>query len=391
MPKLSSRVPRRRLHKGSGQSVVRLHGRDIYLGKHDSAASKEAYNRFKAEWSRVGGELGASSHPATVTEVVIAYVEFATTYYRKGGKATNEVRMIKSAIKIARQLFGSRPACEFGPLALKACRQTMIKNDWCRTNINRQVDRIRRMFKWATENEMVPGNVYQALLCVPGLKLYRSEAREGRKVTPVADADIQLTIKHLPEVIGDMVRLQRFTGARPGEICDIRPGDIDCTGDVWAYVPGSHKTEHRGRSRVIFVGAQGQQILLPYLRRAADAYCFSPRDSEIKRRAIQHEARKVPLSCGNRPGTNRKAKPRRTAGEKYDSNSYGCAIRRAAVAAGIAKWSPHRIRHTFATEVRKRFGLEAVQVCLGHSNASVSEIYAQRDFAKASQIALQIG
>ena len=180
---------------------------------------------------------------------------------------------------------------------------------------------------------------------------------------PISDADILATLEHLPVVVADMVQLQRLTGARPGEICIMRPGDINRTGDVWEYVPESHKTEHHDKARVIFIGAKGQRILLPYLLRAADAYCFSPREAEGKRRAAQHEARKVPIQYGNSPGTNRKAKPRRTAGEKYDRNSYARAVRRAAVAAGIGTWSPHRLRHTFATEVRKSFGLEAVQVC----------------------------
>jgi integrase len=188
-----------------------------------------------------------------------------------------------------------------------------------------------------------------------------------------------------------MVQLQRLTGARAGEICNIRPGDINRTGDVWEYAPESHKTEHHHRPRVIFIGAKGQRILLPYLLRAADAYCFSPREAESKRRARQHEARKVPLSCGNRPGTNRKKQPRRTPAEKYNRNSYARAVRRAAVKAGVGTWSPHRLRHSFATEVRKSFGLEAVQCCLGHAHASVSEIYAQRDFSTAAEVARRLG
>ena len=67
-----------------------------------------------------GGRLPAPKHTATVTEVVVAYIEFATGYYRKDGKPTNEVRMIKTAIKIVRELYGRTPAAEFGPLALKA-------------------------------------------------------------------------------------------------------------------------------------------------------------------------------------------------------------------------------------------------------------------------------
>jgi integrase len=299
--------------------------------------------------------------------------------------------MIKAAIKIARELYGRTSVAEFGPLALQAVREAMIGKDWCRTHINKQVDRVKRMFKWATRQQMVPGGVYQALRCVDGLKRGRTEAREGPKVTPISDADIMATIEHLPQVVADMVQLQRLTGARPGEICEMRPGDVNRTADPWEYIPQSHKTEHHDRPRVIFIGPRAQKILLPYLLRPADSCCFSPREAESKRRAAQHEARKAPLSCGNRPGTNRKLKPRRTAGEKYDRNTYARAVRRAAVKAKVGTWSPHRMRHTFATEVRKRYGLEAVQVTLGHAHASISEVYAERDHALAARVANEVG
>jgi integrase len=393
MPNLCSpeRVPRYRLHKPSGQAIVSLNGRDIYLGKYRGAESREAYRRKIGEWIQHGGQTRAPQLTATVTELVVAYVEFAERYYCKDGQPTDEVRMIKTALKIVRSLYGRTPAAEFGPLALKACRDAMIANDWCRRHINKQTDRVKRAFKWATENELIPGSVYEALRCVAGLKRGRTPAREGRKVTPISDADILTTIEHLPGIVADMVQLQRLTGARPGEICDIRPGDINRKADPWEYVPQSHKTEHHDRPRVIFIGPRGQDILRPYLLRPADAYCFSPQDAENRRRAEQHQARRTPLSCGNRPGTNRKVAPKRTAGQKYDRNSYARAVRRAAAAANVGTWSPHRLRHTFATEVRKQFGLEAVQVCLGHAAAQVSEIYAERDFAKAAHVARQIG
>jgi hypothetical protein len=33
----------------------------------------------------------------------------------------------------------------------------------------------------------------------------------------------------------------------------ICPCDVDTSGPVWAYRPHSHKTQHHGRDRVIFV------------------------------------------------------------------------------------------------------------------------------------------
>ena len=158
---------------------------DIYLVSYGTAASREAFSRLN---SGVATERRPTAHraaQATVTELVVAYTEFATGYYRKDGEPTNEVRMIKTAIKIARELYGRTPAAEFGPLALQAVRDAMIGKDWCRNQINKQVDRVKRMFKWATRQQMIPGGVYEALRCVDGLKRGRTEAREGRKVKPI--------------------------------------------------------------------------------------------------------------------------------------------------------------------------------------------------------------
>jgi integrase len=239
MPNLCSpkRAPRYRRHKATGQAIVTIDGKDIYLGKHGTAASREAYERTVGEWMQNGGRAAAPRYTCTVTELVIAYVEFASNYYRKDGQPTNEVRMVKTALKIVRKLYGRTSAIDFGPVGLKACRAEMIHLDWCRSHTNKQVDRIKRMFKWATADEMVPGSVYDSLRCVAGLRKGRTEAREGGKVKPIGDADVAATIEHLPAIVADMVQLQRLTGARPGEICDMRPGDINRRADVWEYVP----------------------------------------------------------------------------------------------------------------------------------------------------------
>jgi hypothetical protein len=181
------RVPRYRLHNTSGQAVVTLGGRDTYLGTYRSAASREAYQRAVAEWLQCGGQPPAGKDTVTVVEVIAAYDKYARGYYRKDGKPTNEVRMIKTALKIVRRLYGRTIAVDFGPLALKACRAEMICQDWCRSHINRQTDRIKRMFKWATSEELIPGNVYESLRCVAGLMRGRTEAREGGKVKPICE------------------------------------------------------------------------------------------------------------------------------------------------------------------------------------------------------------
>ncbi len=54
-------------------------------------------------------------------------------------------------------------------------------------------------------------------------------------------------------------------------------------------------------------------------------------------------------------------------------------------------WSPNQLRHTAATEIRKRHGLEAAQVILGHSQLGVTQVYAERDIAKGTEVARLIG
>ncbi len=385
------RVPKYRKHKPTGQAVVTLSGRDMYLGKFGSAASREAYQRLTAEWLQSGGSPPSQRADVTVMEVIAAYLRFAHTYYRKDGKLTNEIKTVKRALSVVKELYGRESATKFGPLALKTVRQAMIEKGWCRTQINKQVDRVKRVFKWAVSEEMLPGSVYEALRTVTGLRKGRSTARESSPVQPVDAATVEATLAELPEVVADMVLVQRLTGARPGEICNLRPCDINRDGEVWEYVPQSHKTEHHDQARVVFIGPRTQEILLKYLLRPADTYCFSPIESEAQRRKRRHHERITPMSCGNRPGSNRCKNPRRKASDKYSTTSYGRAITRAAEVAGVPNWSPHRLRHSFATEVRKTHGLEAVQCSLGHSKASTTEIYAERNFALAARVAGEIG
>ena len=44
-----SNPPKYKLHKASGKAVVRLNGKEIYLGVHNTPESLERYQRFIAE------------------------------------------------------------------------------------------------------------------------------------------------------------------------------------------------------------------------------------------------------------------------------------------------------------------------------------------------------
>ena len=52
-----SRVPKYRRHKPTGQAVVTLNGRDIYLGKWNTRQSWAEYDRLTGEWLAAGRVL----------------------------------------------------------------------------------------------------------------------------------------------------------------------------------------------------------------------------------------------------------------------------------------------------------------------------------------------
>lgn len=409
MPRPKSRVPALVHHRPSGKARVRIDGKDHYLGPYGSTEADEAYRRLVAEYLSTGTlaavtQAASSASGITITELVVAYFTFAEGYYVKDGKQTGEVRVIRDTLRVLREHYGSTPAADFGPLRLKAVREAMIALGWNRRTVNQRIGRIKRMMKWAVENELVPASVFHGLQAVAGLRIGRSVAPEPQAVLPVETETVNATLPYLGKVVKAMVMFQAATGCRPGEVCILRPCDVNRDDDVWEYRPASHKTQHHGRDRVIYVGPKAQQVLAPFLDdRPADAYCFSPAEAEAERREAMHAARRTPISCGNKPGSNRRGNPNWMPGTQWTTTTYGKAIAKAVKRANKARrkedenaeliptWSPNRLRHSVATAVRKTFGLEASQVVLGHSSCDVSQVYAQRDSALGRKVAAEIG
>ena len=406
------RVPKYGLHAPTGQAYVRIRGRMIYLGKHGTPASREAYGRAIAEMAASPSSakimFPAETSDLTIVELCASYLRFAKGYYTKNGRPSDWLCHIRLMITKLSDLYGRTLAAEFGPLKFKAIRQTLIDAGHSRPYINKLMAIVPRVFKWAAAEELVPASIYHALRTVEGLKKGRTKAREPKPVLPVEESLVEATLPHLPKIVADMVRFERLTGCRPGEVCQLRPGDIDRSREVWAYRPGSHKTEHHDRERVIFIGPKAQAVILPYLLRDAAAYCFSPAESMQGMRDARRTARRTPLHYGNRPGTNRKVRPQRTPKTRYTKDSYARAIRRGVDKANkailedakefqidnpvlLAYWAPNRLRHARATEVRRTYGLEAAQVVLGHAKADVTQVYAERDQALAAEIMQKIG
>lgn len=201
--------------------------------------------------------------------LVLDYIKrHVDVHYRKNGEPTSEARHIRDAVRPMCALFGSEPAAEFGPLKLELVRNQYVAAEMVRRSVNRHASRIKRLFKWAVAKQIVNPAVYQALACVDGLRAGRSAAKESKPVRPVSEEIVAKTLPYLPEPVAAMVRMQWLTGARPGEICILRPCDISKGEDgVWTYILESHRCEHHGTERKIFFGPEAQKVLAPWLNR----------------------------------------------------------------------------------------------------------------------------
>jgi integrase len=247
------RLPKYRRHKSSGLAVVTLGGRQIYLGRYGTAASRQAY-------------------------------------YVRDGKPSGELVNVRTAMRHLKALYGDTPAADFGPLAFNAVRATIVATNLSRSTCNRYADIIRRAFKWAVATELVPPSVYQGLRAVDGLR------REP--VRPVAEAYVRKVLPFLPPAVAAMVDLQVLTGMRSGEVVLMRGRDLNTAGPtVWQYRPAHHKTAHHGYDRVIDLGPRAEAILRPWLRADLEGYLFSPQESEAARNAARRAAVLTGVLC----------------------------------------------------------------------------------------------
>jgi integrase len=387
-----AREPGYCLHKPTGQAYVNLGGKVIYLGPHDTDESRERYNRVKAEWlvNRHSEKFQPKhSNGPTMASLGDAYLDHAEVYYA----GSTEYANLKLALLPVSELFALMPAKDFGILQYRACRDWWLRDPKrSRQYVNKQMKRLLRILKWSVGEGLIPPSIHQACQCVAPLKAGRTEAKESEPVKPVPEADVTATISKCTTVVADMIRFQQLVGCRPGELVTITPAMVNRSSEVWTITLAKHKTAYRGKQRTIYVGPKAQKILTKYLLRSEDAACFSPVESEKERRQTKHDARVTPLSCGNRPGSNRIArKPRKAPGEAFSTGTYARSVRSACLRAKVTPWSPNQLRHNAATSIRKEFGLEAAQVILGHSELGVTQVYAERDVSKAIAVARQVG
>ena len=406
MPKPDpDRLPRYRLHQPSGRAVVTLpdglgRRRTAYLGAYDSPESRAEYDRVVAEWLANGRRLAPATGAAgpssrlTVAELVLAWDNATATRY---GPESREPAQFKLALRPLLALYGRTPAAEFGPKNLKAVRRRMIDLGWSLRVVNRQVTRVKTLFKWAAEEELVPGTVSHALQAVRRLPPNAPGVRARPGVRPADWPTVEKVLPFCPPPVATMLRLQWLAGLRSAEVRVMRTLDIDRSDPrCWRYRPGSdagpfgrHKNSWRSQTRVIALGPEVIAVLWPWLRPDEPAaYLFSPRRRMEQFRAERRARRKTRVPPGQRD--RRAADPKKRPGESYTRDSYAQAVRRAARRAGV-RLHPGQLRHSCKMRVAAASGSEAARCVLGHRSIETTTHYGEVDVGLATAVMQRLG
>lgn len=353
-PKLS--VPTYKLHAASGQAVCYINRQRVYLGRYNSPESKAKFAEIVA-----GRMAPAATDPAspsnsprgaTVSELLLRFATDELPRYTKP-----ERRCFTGVIRLVRQFFGESPAAEFGPVKLRIVRDKMTEGDkavqrkpWSRSFTNKQIQRLRQIFKFGVSWEIVPQTVADSLASVRALSAGESTARETSPRVAVSDADLNAVRQVLTGVYRDIFDLLLLTGGRPGEIVLLKTGDIDRSGAVWKAELQKHKTAHKGKRRVLFFNAAAQAILLRHLKADPDARLF-----------------------------------------RTKRDTFGEHVAAACRTAGVKKFVPHQLRHTVATKLVDECGVESAQRLLGHSQAAMTAHYSRMADRIATEAVQKLG
>jgi integrase len=365
------RVPKKCHHKASGQAYVTdpRTGQEVYLGADDTPESDRAYARWVEEYvASQEGRLGhlAGRKSLTVYELTDAYWKHAQDYYRKDGVPTAQTEAIARIIRELLPLYGETRAAKFSPLAARAIRARFVQKKLARSTINRYHAILCSMWKWAASHELVPVETYQALRTIEWLKSGRSAARDTQPIKPVPRAQVEAVIQVLKPKYAAMLKIHLLTGMRAGELVKMKKSEISKVETVdshqifilFLYQPASHKTQHHGHAKTVWLGPEAQEILRPWMDRA-DSYLWTPQ-------------------CGWR---RRSKQPLRV-------KSYRSAIERACQRLKLPVFCPLQVRHLALTEIRAALGLEAAQAAGGHQHVAMTEIYAEKSQALAQKVAL---
>jgi len=395
MPKLNSRYPKN--CRDRNQAFSWYNGKRIYHGAWGSPEAKKSYDRFIAallENPTLPLRMGADG--VLISELAAGFVE----YVESRNMDKTDVGHFKRAVGFLVEVYGKFSVNEFSPKKLKAVRNQMVKaGTLSRPMINLYVRKIRSVFSWGTEEEVVNSNVVHAIREVKALRKGEQGTFEPPPRKNVPDDVVRRTLPFLPATVSAMIQIQRMLGTRPSEVFNMRVGDIDRTrgNGLWYYVPAHHKTEQHIGEKPMPLGKPEQKILAPFLEgKTAEQAIFSPAQAQAERNAERRANRKTKRTPSQKMrDAKRAAKPKQYR-EFYDKHTYNRAVAYAITKANrhlqegekpIPKWSPYALRHAAATETSRTAGKDKAKALLAHRSIRTTEIYDHSDLEVREELA----
>ncbi len=362
-------VPSYRLHKSTGQAVCYINRTAKYLGIHDTPESRLAYAKLLTELQAESGKSSAHAPGRMERTVSELLLKFASDPEGLPKYSNAEQHCLQGVIRIVRTMFGDTMANDFGPLRLRAVRESMLQGEaptdgtpkkklrkpWSHSFTNRQVKRLRHIFRLGVSWEYLSQTVVDALGSVPSLNDPNAGSRQR---TAVPNDNLQAVREKLSKQLHvDLFDLMLLTGSRPGELLGsrssdgLRTCDLDRRGEVWRVDLKKHKTTHKGKSRTLY---------------------FHPKAQLILRRYLRDDAPEVPMFSIRR-------------------DHFGKVVRSACEAAGVPEFTPHWIRHTVATKTADDMGIEAAQRLVGHASSAMTEHYTKAAEKLAIEASRRLG
>ena len=380
---MSKNVSVPQMERDRGYAFVRLNRRKIHLGKWGTPEAEKAYRRIITKWA---------SNPATahikpgeqmfLDQLCLAFMQARTNQNDHGN--------YKTAIEVLLSVYSGEPVETFDFSSLEVVRNQLVQRGYCRSYINKLTSMVRSVFYWGVPRKLVPASVAESLRYLKPLLKGQTNVPEQPPRQEVSDEIVARTLPHLLPTVADMVRVQRAACMRPSEVCRMKVGEIDRSGEVWKYTPQLHKNSWRNHKRTVALGKFEQSIIASRLAgKEPDEPVFSPKDALLERYTRDATKRKTKVQPSQVKRKEQTAKnPKRRVKDFYTTASYGKSVMQSLEAANkrlpvedqIPHWTLYELRHAGISEIIKTTGsVDIARAVAGQKHLATTMIYNHAD------------
>lgn len=242
---------------------------------------------------------------------------------------------------------------------------------------------IRKMFNWATEQDIMGSSPVYSIKRLPAPKVSRSrylDADEIKKLwNTIEDSSISTQTRNA-------LKLVLITAQRPGEVAGMHTSEID--GDWWTIPETRAKN---GKAHRVFLTTLAKGIIQQATEQIKrdrnitmdteyNGYVF-PCPHEAKKKPMERHALSRALARNFAwPVTDKKGK------QLFDADGKPATENRL----GVAHFTPHDLRRTAATFMAEAGEMdEVIDAVLNHTKKGVTGVYIQYKYDKEKRAALE--